>query len=157
MLAVTDRRFDELSARDWHDIIQLRSEVFVVEQECLYQELDGRDPEPGVRHLWIVGAVVRLDHVAIAAYARAIVESDGSTRIGRVVTHRDARGQGLAGTLLDHILASTPDPWVLHSQSHLTDWYEQRGFHVTGAEFVEDGIPHVPMRRVGSGQTATVS
>ena len=157
MIAVIDRPFDQLSARDWHDIIQLRSEVFVVEQECLYQEVDGRDPEPGTRHVWISGAAAGLGHLAIAAYARAIVESDGSTRIGRVVTHRDARGEGLAGTLLDHILANTPDPWILHSQSRLTAWYEQRGFKVAGAEFLEDGIPHVPMKRVISGPTASAS
>ncbi len=49
--------------------------------------------------------------------------------------------------LVDHAVATSPGPWVLDAQSHLADWYEERGFVAAGPEFIEDGIPHVPMRR----------
>ena len=60
----------------------------------------------------------------------------------------DARGQGLAGALVEHALAaSSGAAVVLDAQSHLRHWYERYGFAVSGPAFVEDGIPHVPMRR----------
>ena len=77
------------------------------------------------------------------------MDDGGARRIGRVVTRSDARGQGLAGVLVDHVIATAAPPWVLDAQSHLADWYAARGFAVTGPEYVEDGIPHIPMRRDG--------
>ncbi|HUV11386.1 MAG TPA: GNAT family N-acetyltransferase [Acidimicrobiia bacterium] len=117
----------------------LRVDVFVVEQACAYAELDGRDTEPGTRHLWFAATEIR-------AYLRVLDEGD-TRRIGRVVTAVEARGEGLAARLVDHAVASTRGPWVLDAQSHLEAWYSARGFVVAGAGFVEDGIPHIPMRR----------
>jgi ElaA protein len=134
-----DRSFEELSTREFHDIMALRVDVFVVEQACAYAELDGRDTEPGTRHLWLAAGGIR-------AYLRVLDEGD-NRRIGRVVTAAEARGEGLAARLVDHAVASTRAPWVLDAQSHLEAWYSARGFVVAGAEFVEDGIPHIPMRR----------
>jgi ElaA protein len=135
-----DRSFAELSAHDLHEIVRLRIDVFVVEQACAYAELDGRDEEPSARHVTLV------DDGRLLAYLRVLDDGD-ARRIGRVVTAAGARSRGLAARLVDHVLASTPGPWVLHAQSHLEDWYGARGFVVDGPAFDEDGIPHVPMRR----------
>jgi ElaA protein len=140
---IHDRAFAELDAATLHDLLRLRVDVFVVEQDCPYPELDGRDVEPTARHLWLA------DDRGPIAYLR-LLDEGAARRIGRVVTRADARGQGLAGRLVDHVVVAAPGPWVLDAQSHLQGWYEARGFVVTGPEYLEDGIPHVPMRRDGS-------
>ncbi|MEM7140151.1 MAG: GNAT family N-acetyltransferase [Actinomycetota bacterium] len=139
-MAVVDRSFAELTTRDLHDILRLRVDVFVVEQECAYAELDGRDAEAGTRHVWMA------DDAGPTAYLRVLDDGE-ARRIGRVVTRGDARGAGLAGDLVDHALATTEGPWVLDAQTYLESWYAARGFASSGPEFVEDGIAHVPMRR----------
>jgi len=121
-------------------ILALRAEVFVVEQDCAYLDPDGHDLEPGVLQLWVE------DGHEVVATARLLPEG-GGTRIGRVVTAAHARGRGLAARLVEHALASSPGPWVLGAQSHLAGWYGDFGFVVDGDEYLEDGIPHVPMRR----------
>ncbi|MEU6023192.1 GNAT family N-acetyltransferase [Micromonospora sp. NPDC047134] len=134
--------FADLDARTFHDLVRLRIDVFVVEQECAYPELDGRDLEPGTRHLWLArdGAVL--------AYLRILADPDGVARIGRVVVAPSARGAGHAGRLLAAALAEIGDrPCVLEAQSHLVDFYARHGFTVSGPDYVEDGIPHTPMRR----------
>jgi ElaA protein len=134
--------FAELEARTFHDLARLRVDVFVVEQECAYPELDGRDVEPGTRHLWLTQ-----DGVPVA-YLRILAEPDGGARIGRVVVAPTARGAGHAGRLMVAALAEIRDrPCVLEAQSHLVDFYTRHGFTVSGPEYVEDGIPHTPMRR----------
>lgn len=145
----THRAAAELTVQALHDILQLRTDVFVVEQECAYPEVDGRDLEPGTRHLWfeeeaLAPAAERRSN--IVAYLRVL--DDGSARrIGRVVTRPDCRGRGLAAQLVHAAVAAVPGPWTLESQSHLVHFYEGLGFTVTGPEYLEDGIPHVPMRR----------
>ncbi len=137
---IEDRSFDELTTRQLHDILRLRVDVFVVEQECPYPELDGRDTDPGPRHVWITDP-----HERPRAYLRLLHEGP-DRRIGRVVVSPDARSVGLARALVDHAIDAHPGPWVLDAQTYLTDWYRRVGFEVTGPEFVEDGIPHMPMR-----------
>ena len=134
--------FTDLDARTFHDLLRLRVDVFVVEQECAYPELDGRDVEPGTRHLWLArdGEPV--------AYLRILADPDGVARIGRVVVAPEARGGGHAGRLMVAALAEIGDrPCVLDAQSHLVDFYARHGFSGSGPEYVEDGIPHTPMRR----------
>ncbi|MEV4710213.1 GNAT family N-acetyltransferase [Micromonospora sp. NPDC049374] len=134
--------FAELDARTFHDLVRLRVDVFVVEQECAYPEVDGRDVEPGTRHLWLA----RDD--APVAYLRILADPGGVARIGRVVVAPEARGAGHAGHLITAALAEIGDrPCVLDAQSHLVDFYTRHGFTVSGPEYVEDGIPHTPMRR----------
>lgn len=140
MVKIQDRRFAKLTTRELHNILRLRIDVFVVEQACPYPELDGRDTEDGARPVWIA------DDVGVLAYLR-VLDEDGETRIGRVATRDDARSGGFAGALLDHVLDDTDRPWVLDAQTHLAGWYRKRGFDDDGDEFVEDGIPHIPMRR----------
>ena len=137
--------FADLDAPTLYAILRLRSEVFVVEQNCVYLDPDGRDAEPGTRHIWIERAG------AIRAYLR-ILDDGRLPRIGRVVTAPDARGSGLAGTLVAEALKVIGDrPSVLDAQAHLKNFYAKFGYEQTGPEFVEDGIPHIPMRK---GSTA---
>ena len=134
--------FADLDIRTFHDLLRLRIDVFVVEQSCPYPELDGRDVEPGTRHLWLSsdGAVV--------AYLRILADPGGGARIGRVVVAPAARGAGLAGALMAEALAVVGDrPCVLDAQTHLVGFYAGFGFAVDGPGYVEDGIPHTPMRR----------
>jgi ElaA protein len=138
---ICDRSFDELSTVELYELLRLRSAVFVVEQECPYPDMDGRDVEPTTRHVWLPDP-----DRPVASYLRVL--DDGSQRrIGRVVTDPAARSRGLAARLVEHALATTPGPWVVEAQAHLADWYARFGFVVTGPEYVEDGIAHVPMRR----------
>lgn len=131
---------DELTVRLLHDLLRLRTDVFVVEQECPYPELDGHDLEPGTRHLWIE------EQGKVIATLRLLAAADATT-IGRVATHGDHRGRGLASALLQQALHVSGGPWQLSAQTYLQSWYEAAGFIVTGAEFLEDGIPHIPMSR----------
>ncbi len=136
--------FRDLDATTLYAILKLRADVFVVEQNCVYGDLDGRDTEPGTRHLW----AFRDDE--IRAYLRILDDGDVE-RIGRVVTAPEARGAGSAGRLVDHALTVIGNrPCVLDAQAHLVQFYGKYGFRQTGPEFVEDGIPHVPMLREAS-------
>jgi ElaA protein len=133
--------FAELDPVTAYRLWALRSQVFVVEQDCVYLDLDGRDLEPGARQWWI-----ERDGVPVAALR--VLDDGGPPRIGRVVTRRDCRGQGLAALLVHAVLEAAGDrPVVLAAQSHLVDWYAALGFVPDGPGFLEDGIPHTPMRR----------
>ncbi|MCK0110695.1 GNAT family N-acetyltransferase [Ornithinimicrobium sp. F0845] len=138
-------RFEDLTARELHDLLRLRVDVFVVEQECAYPEIDGRDTEQGTQHLWIeVGG-------ALAAYVR-VLEGDGHAIIGRVATHPEHRGHGHAAELVEVALDRIGDrPTRIGAQAHLERWYGQFGFVRSGPDYVEDGIPHLPMVRDAPG------
>lgn len=131
---------EELDVRTLYGLLQLRSEVFVVEQACPYQDPDGRDLEPGVRHWW-----AEEDGRPVSCL-RVVPDSSGARRIGRVATVSRARRRGVAGALLTATLADLPRPVVLAAQAHLSGWYGRFGFVEDGAQFVEDGILHQPMR-----------
>ena len=135
-----DSPFAELTTRTFHDILRLRIDIFVVEQDCPYPELDGLDILSTTRHVYLQ------DDRDVVAYVRLLTEPD-AIRIGRVVTRIDRRGEGLSGHLLGHALAASEGPWILHAQAHLADWYGRYGFLAEGHEFLEDGIPHVFMRK----------
>jgi ElaA protein len=133
--------FRDLDTTTLYAILRLRSEVFVVEQECAYADIDGRDTEPGTRHVWFER------DGAVRAYLR-ILREDGHERVGRVVTAETARGAGLAGRLLTEALEIVGNrPSVLDAQAHLTAFYARYGYEPSGPSFLEDGIPHVPMLR----------
>lgn len=136
-----DRPFAELDPATLYRILQLRSQVFVVEQACVFLEPDGVDLDPSCRLLWIA------DEAGEVVAAARIIDGGDARRLGRIVTAERARGRGHAGRLIEHALATTDPPWVLHGQSHLADWYRTFGFEVSGDEYLDDGIPHVPMRR----------
>ncbi|MBO0870489.1 MAG: GNAT family N-acetyltransferase [Micromonosporaceae bacterium] len=137
--------FHQLDPATLYALLRLRVDVFVVEQRCPYPELDGRDLEPGTRHIWL-----ERDGEPVA-YLRLLQEPSGEARIGRVCVAGTVRGSGAARTLMSTALQLAGDrPSTLDAQSYLVDFYRGFGFEPTGPEYVEDGIPHVPMRRPGS-------
>jgi ElaA protein len=136
--------FPDLDAGTLYQLLKLRCEVFVVEQECAYADLDGRDTEPGTRHLWFA------DGPEILAYLRILDEGDVK-RVGRVVTAPKARGAGLAGRLVEQALTIIGgQPSLLSAQAHLVGFYGRYGYEQNGPEYLEDGIPHVSMVRAAS-------
>ncbi|GGJ78024.1 hypothetical protein GCM10010123_05090 [Pilimelia anulata] len=143
MVETRSATFDRLDARTLYGILRLRAAVFVVEQDCAYQDLDGRDLEPAARHLWAEG-----DGGGILGYLRILADPDGTPRIGRVVVAPDARGTGVVQRLMRAALEHVGDrPSVLAAQAHLERFYAGFGYRTCGPGYDEDGIPHLPMRR----------
>ncbi|GIG30403.1 GNAT family N-acetyltransferase [Cellulomonas marina] len=147
---LTDHRatLDDVDARTLYRLLRLRVDVFVVEQECAYPELDGRDAEADAELLWTAAG----DEVL--GTLRVLRDPDGTQRIGRVATAASARSRGVASRLMRLGVARCTQrapgvDVVLDAQAHLADWYARFGFVVDGPAFHEDGIPHVPMRRAG--------
>lgn len=133
--------FEELDPRTAYLLWKLRQDVFVVEQACPYPDLDGRDLEPGTRHLWVI------EGDRPVGYLR-LLEDEHGARIGRVLVAADRRGRGIAGALMHAALELVGDRAShLDAQSYLAPWYRRFGYEPSGPEFVEDGIPHIPMRR----------
>ena len=133
--------FRDLDTTTLYEILKLRCDVFVVEQKCFYADVDGRDTEPGTRHVWLSRAG------EVLAYLR-ILDDGGTERIGRVVVAPAARGGGYAHRLMEEALTVVGNrPSVVHAQAHLVRFYAKFGYEQTGPEYLEDGIPHVPMLR----------
>lgn len=139
----------DLDAVTLYEVLKLRIEVFVVEQATPYPELDGRDLLAETRHFWLEepdGEVV--------CTLRLMEEHPGGEtlfRIGRVCTKRNARGRGHATRLMQAALAEVGDhPCHINAHTYLEDMYANHGFVRDGDEFLDDGIPHVPMVRAGS-------
>ncbi|GGP48215.1 GNAT family N-acetyltransferase [Saccharothrix coeruleofusca] len=133
----------DLTPAQLYGLLRLRGEVFVVEQSCAYNDLDGRDLEPGTRHFWL-----EAEGGDPLACLRLLEEADGGFRIGRVCTARAARGRGCSRRLVEAALVEVGDrECVLDAQTYVVDFYASFGFQPEGAEFIEDGIPHLRMRR----------
>ncbi|MEV0057005.1 GNAT family N-acetyltransferase [Saccharopolyspora shandongensis] len=133
----------DLDAEDFYRMLRLRVDVFVVEQECPYPELDGRDLEETTRHFWIDSA-----DGYVLGYLRLLEDRDGTFRIGRVCTAKSARGLGLGRKLMRAAVAEVQhSPAVLAAQTYAKEFYRSFGFVEEGEEYLEDGIPHVDMRR----------
>ena len=140
-LTIETRTADTITAAELYPLLRLRVEVFVVEQNCPYPDLDGRDLEPSTRH------VVLLEDEQVVGTLRVLDDGDGA-RIGRVVVAPQARGRGLAALMMDEAMGLCGDREVrLDAQTGLTGFYEGYGFEVAGPEFDEDGVMHVPMTR----------
>jgi ElaA protein len=130
---------NELDAPTLYGLLRLRVEVFVAEQGSPYADLDGLDLDASTEHGWI-------DVEGQVAACLRVLDHGDHVRIGRVATAPGHRGQGLAARLMQSALARTRGPVELHAQSYLVDWYGSYGFVATGPEYLDDGIPHVPMR-----------
>lgn len=131
----------DIAAADLYAALCLRSEVFVVEQACVYLDPDGQDLDATTIHLWLSAP-----DGTMASYVRVLAEPGGGHRIGRVVTEPAHRGQHLAARLIEHALTLCQHPVVLHAQSHLVAVYGRHGFVADGPEYLDDGILHTPMR-----------
>lgn len=160
---------EALSAEELYGILQLRSEVFVVEQDCVYADLDGLDLHPETVHVFVPRSPrpSRDSHGAEtgtayspAACARLLPASipdgpaavPGARSVGRVISAPDTRGTGMGRALLAAVIAEFGhEPLTLNAQAHLERFYGDFGFAVSGEEFIEDGIPHLPMHRPVGG------
>lgn len=141
--------FDDLPAPTAYAVWRLRQQVFVVEQDCPYPDLDGRDLEEGTRHVVLLedDGSDGTDGAGVLGTLRVLDDGDAA-RIGRVVVAPAGRGRGLAGLMMDEAMALCRGREVrLDAQAGLAGFYEAYGFVVTGPAFDEDGIMHVPMRR----------
>ena len=147
-LHFTLKPFAALTLTELYDLLQLRSEVFVVEQACAFQDIDGLDQ--AAFHL-----LGYADAGELAAYARLLPPgvSYAQASIGRVATSGRHRGGGLGRQLLAEAIARCeaqfgPGPIKIGAQQYLLDFYQSFGFVVEGAGYLEDGIPHVHMVRI---------
>jgi ElaA protein len=130
------KHFSELTLREFHDIIALRIEVFVIEQNCPYQELDGKD----IKAYHLIGRNGKGDLTATLRILPAGV-SYPEVSIGRVVTHQMARGTGLGHEIMKDAHRFVLEefgkvPVKLSAQSHLIDFYKQHGYLETGKEYL---------------------
>jgi ElaA protein len=137
--------FADLSPHRLYALLRLRSDVFVVEQDCVFLDLDDRDHEAGAEHLWVD------DERGLVACLRLLREDGDRWSIGRIVTRPDARSRGVAADLvragLDRLRELGCRTVDIGAQAQLTGWYERLGFSRSGPRYLEDGIMHVPMRQ----------
>lgn len=138
-------RFDDFTARELYSVLKLRVDVFVVEQNCPYPELDNLDQQ-SIHLLYI-------ENGEVLAYARLVPAGAKYElpSIGRVIVREDARGRGLAKQLLersiDYIVGEwQPEAIQLQGQVYLQEFYQSFGFQAISDSYDEDGIPHVDMK-----------
>lgn len=143
------RAFEELTPKQLYAILKARVDVFVVEQQCIYPELDGLDAD--CLHLWLE------DENGIAAYLRVIPQGKRfeDASIGRVLALR--RREGLGTRILEAGIRVAEERFgakaiTLEAQTYARALYEKQGFCRISEEFLEDGIPHIRMRRVSGEQ-----
>ncbi|MCC6996756.1 MAG: GNAT family N-acetyltransferase [Deltaproteobacteria bacterium] len=140
--------WQELERDELYAIMRARAEVFVVEQDCAYQDADGSDP--AAVHLWATD-----DTTPVLAYARLFApgaEGVAEARIGRVITTAPGRGRGLGRELMRRALTEIATRWAappvwIGAQKYLERFYGELGFVRCGDDYVEDGIDHLPMLR----------
>ena len=138
------KHFDELSAHELYTIVQLRNEVFVVEQQCVYQDADNKDQ--------LCWHVMGWDNNRLAAYARLVPAGIAfrEASIGRVVTSPGARGKGLGRELMQQAITLIYTKWhekyiKIGAQLYLKQFYESIGFQQCSEVYLEDGIQHIEM------------
>ena len=148
--------FADLSALDVYAMLAARSEVFVVEQHCVYGDVDGQDTDAW--HLLVYPRSVDA-RPSLAGYLRVLLPNakgdteDADIRIGRVLTTAGFRGIGLGQAMLERTLIFIREQWPgqpirLHAQARLQRFYVGFGFEPISDVHVEDDIPHIWMRRV---------
>ncbi len=145
----TCRRFDELSVDSLYGILQLRAEVFIVEQDCVYQDVDGFDQQA----LHVTAQLVSDGEESnLVCYTRLLppgVKYDNAS-IGRVVTSKTVRGDGYGKTLMAQSIAFCHEHWpnvaiTISAQQYLQKFYTELGFKTESEPYAEDGIPHIRM------------
>jgi len=132
--------FDELDNDTLYQILKLRMDVFVVEQNCPYQEMDDKDQD--AIHLFIK------EKKEVVSYLRLMIKNETTAQIGRISTKQVFRGRGLAANLIKttlEILDENIETVYLNGQTHLQQYYEAFGFEKKSEPYKEDGIPHIDM------------
>ncbi|ETW99234.1 MAG: acetyltransferase [Candidatus Entotheonella factor] len=153
------RSFEALSVIDLYDILLAREAVFIVEQHCIYQDIDGLDPD--VWHL--MGRETASGTHALMAYLRVVLPGKKyeEPSIGRVLTTSAARGRGLGQALMaegiKRVEAHYPGRSIrISAQAHLERFYQGFGFQTVSEPYDEDGIPHIEMLRVPRAKEAAL-
>lgn len=144
MQTIITKSFCELSLDELYEVLKLRVDVFVVEQNCPYPELDSVDRETETQHVMI------WENSKLSAYARCYRKKDNTFAIGRVFVAVEARGRGLAQKIMDEALSVCKNQagvtcCFLSAQVYLKGFYASYGFMEVGEEYLEDGIPHQDM------------
>jgi len=144
MLQVITKSFSELTINELYEILRLRSEVFVVEQDCVYQDVDDKDQKA----LHIVG----IKNNKIVAYTRIFKSGDyfSKASIGRVVVKKNEREFGYGHVIIKESIKAIKTYFnettiKISAQTYLKKFYESHGFQQVGDEYLEDGIPHIGM------------
>ncbi|MGD8105424.1 GNAT family N-acetyltransferase [Pantoea sp. FN0302] len=143
-----DLHHSELNVQQLHDILALRNRVFIVEQQCAYEDIDGQDLARDNRHIFALG------EGRILACARILTPENANSpvKIGRVIVTSEARGLQLGYRLMERVLESCEQYWperqqFLSAQAHLQRFYACMGFKPQGEVYLEDNIPHIDMMK----------
>lgn len=141
------KSFDELTKKELYEVLHLRSEVFVVEQDCVYQDIDGKDE----RALHLLG----WEDQKLVAYARCFEAGDyfDEASIGRILVRENYRKMGYGHQITKASIKAIKtkykaDKIKISAQIYLVMFYESHGFKTKGDRYMEDGIPHIAMLRV---------
>ncbi|MGG5485893.1 GNAT family N-acetyltransferase [Meridianimaribacter flavus] len=144
MLDITTKTFQELTTQELYDILQLRSEVFVVEQDCVYQDIDGKDQKA----LHVLG----YKNNVVVAYTRIFKPGDyfEKASIGRVVVAKKERQHKYGYDIMEASIQAIKEHYnetdiKISAQCYLNKFYNNLGFKAIGEDYLEDGIPHIAM------------
>lgn len=143
-MEITVKTFEELNIYELHDFLQLRSEVFVVEQDCVYQDIDGKDQKA----LHVIGKKKGKVIAYTRCFAPGIYFEEAA--IGRVVVDRNERKFSYGHEIMKASVKAIKKYFrtkniKLSAQTYLIKFYESHGFVTTGEGYLEDGIPHIAM------------
>ncbi|MCR9253730.1 MAG: GNAT family N-acetyltransferase [bacterium] len=143
-MKVQVKRFDELSITELYQLLKLRCDIFVVEQECAYQDIDDKDQKA----LHVLGT----NNGVLVAYTRMFDAGDyfDQPSIGRVAVHQDHRKYGYGHQIIESSIEAAHNrfgkqPIKISAQTYLQKFYESHGFEKTSEEYLEDDIPHIDM------------
>ena len=136
------KKFNEIDNKTLHNIFLVRSEVFIIEQNCIYQDIDGKD----IKSIHIIGKKKE----QIVAYSRIMTLSNEFCSIGRVLVKKGSRKKGLGTKLMKKSIAEATKEFnkkkiKISAQKYLKNFYTKLGFKYTGKSYLEDGIPHIEM------------
>lgn len=138
------KTFDQLTNNELYEALRLRAEVFIVEQDCVYQDLDGKDQKA-------IHILAKKDQ-NLVAYARIFRGGDyfEEASIGRILVGFNARGTGIGKQIVsasERAIMKVYNENIikLSAQSYLQKFYTEMGYKATGTEYMEDGIPHINM------------
>lgn len=144
MLNIVTKLFEELTVEELYSLLQLRSEIFVVEQNCVYQDLDGKDQKA----LHVLG----FKNNKVVAYTRIFKPGDyfEYASIGRVIVAKNERQHGYGYDIMKASISAVKSHFnetsiKLSAQCYLKKFYNNLGFIEVGEEYLEDDIPHIAM------------
>ena len=141
-MSIVIKSFEELNTKELYQLLKLRIDVFVVEQNCPYPELDYKDQMS--QHYWM------MDNGEMTTYLRVYERERSVYGIGRIVTNPNFRGKGLGRQLIQKAIGdikalSGVSKILIQAQAHLTHYYESFGFEICSEEYLEDDIPHIDL------------